>query len=334
MKREIVPAKEFQRLYREYRDSGYLIRIAKNGVNNAFSVQELDTKFINRNAVETVFNPNTRQIEVMLAGEYVKEILKFCYPSGFKQSRAYNKIKQSVPQFYCGRFINRDLLYIDLIGAYPQIYKRLWLDWSEIGIRNYEYPLDIALEYLNFWKSARNGLIGFLASNEICLMKDKEHRYISTLRSKRHHNPCLLWFVNSFLCGLSQLALRWGCCYINTDCFIFPCEAKWQEFIRYLNDREIKFRAIIGKGDILKWSAYYISGQSLYGDKTEAGTKTYHTLYQNFIDNPIESEDLRIKKLIALWQKPLLNLPKSDCQYIINYWSELNVQEKSRNKSQ
>lgn len=324
----IETSSEFKRICHEWRKkqkpdgSGYNLLIAKRGITNSFYIQELKTKIIDRNATKLVVNPLTEKEEFLLAGEYARKWLKkLFFP--LVVDRRYNRFKQCAPMFYCGTFINRNLVYFDLIGAYHQIYSKLWLDLVEIGQRC-KFPLLEIANVLANWKAARNAVIGNLASSQVCVIVGNKWDYRSVIKpGYGFYNPMILFYTNTMLQELANQALKLGCCYINCDGFIFPSEEKWREFTNILNGYGLKFRCISGEGSIYRFNSYRVEGTALYGSRTDVSTQRFFRDFHTYIDNPIMKHDKRIQRLFRQWQRPLNKVDKMPNNTIISMWSKL-----------
>jgi len=303
------------------RDDGspYRLLIAYRGVSNSFTIQDIGEKHINQERCKSVVNPNSGEMEWMLAGEFAREWLKKLYPP-FHLSKRYDQ-ERGAPMLFTGQFNNRDLVYFDLVGAYHQIYSRLWLDFCEIGQRC-KYPLAPIANELSDWKASRNALVGNLASKRVIVMLGNDWKEQSTLGSRRYYNPMILYFANTVLHELAFQACKSGCCYVATDGFIFPYESNWRVFFDLLDRLGFKFRCIIGNGTILRWAAYQIRGEAKRGDKEIATTKTY-TEIRNVLSNPIFVGDPRIKRLLAIWKRPLRRVDRLPEMCYNEYWSRL-----------
>jgi hypothetical protein len=335
MYRKLVPAKQFKQLFSDYVNSGIAITVAKRGQIVSFSCQSEQIKYVNQDATQYVVSPLSTQeangvrYEYMLPGEYSRELLTLHFPY-WQIPKRYNRTRQSVPNFYCGKFLDRDLVYFDLVSAYHQIYSRLWLDWSEIGTRC-KYPFaelansisDASVGNEPFWKSVRNGIVGNLASNQVCYIKNKQWTYNSTINEYRHYNHMILFFVNSLLTELANIALKFGVVYIATDGYIFPQEAHWQDFINVLDKYRLQFRCINGTGSILRFASYNVTGYNIRGDKTAAATKTFFKMWQSYMNNVITKNDKRKQLLIRLHNRPLRNVTKVNNYSFLDYWSNL-----------
>jgi len=302
-------------------DKPYNIIIAKRGAVNSFYVSEVGTKFIDKSCCQYVYNPIEEEYQYLLSGEYCRLWLKKLYKP-FCVHKAYNHLRQSVPNFYCGRFIDRELVYFDLVGAYHQIYSKLWLDFSDTGMRC-KYPLRPIAGQLAEWKAARNGLVGNLASNQACLISGDHWKYVPTWHKDKYYNHVILYFCNTLLTELANIALGLGCCYIATDGFIFPLSQKWKTFYDTLQSYGIDFRCISGNGTILRFAAYNVEGVALRGDKTIATTKTYEKVAQHYLDNPILPKDIRKEKLFISWNRPLRHVDRINNDNCLSYWSKL-----------
>ena len=299
--------------------SAYRLLIAWRGVNNSFTIQDIGEKHVNQERCKNILNPNSNELEWLLAGEYAREWLKKLYLPTYISPKY--SLERGTPMLFTGQFNNRDLVYFDLIGAYHQIYSNLWLDFCEIGQRC-KYPLLPIANELHDWKASRNALIGNLASKRVVVMRGNEWKEQSTLGSRKFYNPMLLYFINTMLHELAFQACKFGCCYIATDGFIFPYENNWRVFFDVLDRIGFKFRCIIGHGTILRWAAYQIRGEAKRGDKEIATTRTY-TEIRNVLTNPLFVGDPRIQRLLATWKRPLRRVDKLHDMCYTEYWSRL-----------
>lgn len=300
-------------------NNGLSVIIAKRGAVNSIYIPELQTKIIDKSQCQMAYNPIYEYDELMLPAECARNWLKFLYPP-YAIPKNYNGISQSVPNWYSGQFIKRELVYFDLIGAYYQLYKNLWLDFCEPGMI-YHYPLSEIADKLADWKAARNSLVGTLASSQICRMFGSEFDYLPS-RGKSHYNPMILYFLNSLLTELANIALDLGACYIATDCHIFEYKRDWKKFIDVLNSYKLKYRCISGIGTIYKFKAYHISGACIAGDKTAIGTNTYKLISQ-YVDNPIYANDPRITKLFIQWNFPLKHVDRKRSYNCLEFYKRI-----------
>lgn len=120
-------------------------------------------------------------------------------------------------------------VYVDLVHAYPQLYKHLcWdLEFTPDTLTfspGHKSLQGIANELWDF-KHARNALVGFALSRHRTYWnegKPELRRYKSGFHNR--HLPHFLWAVLSFV---AHNAIRLGAVYYNTDGAIFPAEKLW-----------------------------------------------------------------------------------------------------------
>jgi hypothetical protein len=322
MKKVYLTHRALYSLYKEFRANNIPFRIAKRGINNSiFSIPQ-QIKYINEDATKELPNPITGEIDKFLSGEYVKLCLKSIYPT-FNQKTLYSLFDVSAPMWYCGQFFNQEMVYIDIKACYYQLYKRLWLDLTEPLARPpKQIPLKSLAEQLYFWKAARNSVLGYLASNSICIVRGQKWQYINVQQSKDFFNPNILGIVNLMLHEIATNALKFGACYVNTDGYMFPKKVKYIDFMRYLDRLGLDYRAIIGRGSIIRFGAYSIQGEALRGDEIEKGTKNYDKIVQNHLDNIIT--DIQVKKLESGLHFPVKKIDYRQNDDIIKWWSKLN----------
>lgn len=295
--------------------------IAKRGMTNSFYVSATNTKFVDSTFTKLVTNPLTNDVEALLPSEYARLWLKKLYPPYCVPS-SYNRLRQSPPNWFSGKFLNRDLAYFDLVGAYYQLYSKLWLDFTDFGKRC-NYPLSEIAEKLAHWKAARNSLVGNLASKEACVIIGNTYDYIPTWSKDKYYNHLILYYLNKLLTELANIALSLGCCYIATDGFIFPLERKWKEFISILEKYNLKFRCTIGNGNIYRFASYNVDGIALYGDKTYVSTNTFEKSFRSYLDNPFFVNDTRKERLLKNFTLPVKHVDKVSNYDTLDNWSKL-----------
>lgn len=318
--------REYRQTYREIKQI-YTIQHATRGLNNSFTVPSLRKKFIDHNATQDVKLPDWPESLRLLPGEWAKDVMTWYYPEGYQVSRAYHKKRVHAPQWYTGQVIGQTCVYFDLVGAYHQLYRRLWLDFTEpankAGRRMSLAPIADALAD---WKAARNGAIGYLASHELAISQPGGQTWrISTLSSKLHYNNMLLYTINTICHELANLALKYGALYINTDCMIFADHRPWREFWAWLNRFGLAFRCIRGECNILGFSRYRIEGESLAGSKSRHATKNFEQSWRFFVDLPHDGgdHDPRAQRQLRLWRLPLKKVEKKSTYDMVEWWSKL-----------
>lgn len=297
------------------------IVIAKRGMTNSFYVPSVNTKFVDRSFTKPVENPLSDKMEDLLPSEYARLWLKKLYPP-FCVPSSYNHLRQSPPNWFSGQFINRDLVYFDLVGAYYQLYSKLWLDFTDFGKRC-KYPLSEIAKKLEHWKAARNSLVGNLASKEACVIKGNDFSYIPTWGKSKYYNHLILYYLNRLLTELANIALSLGCCYIATDGFIFPVENSWKKFINILEKYNLRFRCTIGLGNIYRFASYQIDGMALYGDKNYVSTPTFEKSFRSYINNPLFVNDSRKTQLLKKFTLPLKHVDRMSSYDTLDRWSKL-----------
>jgi len=162
------------------------------------------------------------------------------------------------PMLYTGSQVG-PLIYIDLVGAYSQIYSKLYLDTS--FPRGYYglYPLAGVADRLKIWKAARNALVGIARSTEAVAYRGQKRLRLKT--KNRFLSPGLWASVQAILHWIASKAIRCGALYINVDGYIFNT-ADWElveNFLFFLSDNNIlwSIRAQ-GEGEIVSWNNYRV----------------------------------------------------------------------------
>jgi hypothetical protein len=148
--------------------------------------------------------------------------------------------------------------YIDLTGAYHQLYGRLWLDVAfPCGYGS--LSLSQVAVSLAEWKAARNSVIGITAARDVVGVKGYKSVYLKT--QNPYLSPHLWATIQAILNELAFLAERLGAIYIATDGYIFPKRSQADEFEEYLLNYGLKFRRTNGKVDVRGWGAYCVPGK-------------------------------------------------------------------------
>lgn len=122
-------------------------------------------------------------------------------------------------------------IYLDIVGAFFQIYSKLPLIPGGSAQRiNCAPPwLSPQLpEDLNEWKLVRNCLVGCWRGDKVTRIKNggltRTPQYLPTT------NYYGWEFVQKVLHYLGYVALQYGACYVYSDGFIFPLSSNWQGF--------------------------------------------------------------------------------------------------------
>lgn len=323
IQREYLTRKQLFYKYKELRRNNTMFTIAKRGLNNSLLVPSEQTKYINIEACKEVINPKTQMLEFMLAGEYTKECLKEMYEPFRQNTKIAKHTLQNAPIWYSGSYLQRELVYIDIKSCYYQLYKKLWLDFTEPYMKPPKMiPLKPIAERLKDWKAARNSVMGYLASEYICNVYEKKHHYIYIAKSKKYFNPCILHCVNLMLHELATHALKLGSIYINTDGYFFLKNSRYPEMMRLLDKLGLEFRTILGLGDIYRFNAYRINGIALRDTETEKHTKFFDNLPSKYLDNIITKA--QADNLATKFNFPIYKVDKQVNLGIISWWSKLD----------
>lgn len=165
------------------------------------------------------------------------------------------------PMYFTGPY-RGDLVHFDLVAAYWQIYRKLWLD---VRFPRGMGSLDLApvAERLERWKQARNAVIGLIASRRSTAIRKGEHIYLST--QNPFLSPCLWATVQAILNEIADVARQCGAIYCMTDGYIFPYASNPDGFGRYLSEWGFQVRRMNTSGEVKGWMCY-----SLENGKTTA----------------------------------------------------------------
>lgn len=200
------------------------------------------------------------------------------------------------PMVYRGKWQGEGV-YVDLVGAYCQIYRRLWLDTCYPRGRG-SLELEPIASRLSRWKPARNSLLGICRSRI-----SYGYRGGSSIRLRPTNaflSPGLWATVQAVLNEVAWQAVKHGSVYVATDGYILPQSRQQKEFVKFLADYGFEYREIAGEFDIKGWGCY--SGphkQTVsYGARDYVGTSQIRA-----IRLPFPNEELYITK----WWKGLKN---------------------------
>lgn len=156
------------------------------------------------------------------------------------------------PMVYLGRWRGEGV-YVDLIGAYEQIYRKLWLDTAFPRGRG-RLPLCHIATRLSKWKPARNSLLGIIRSR---ISYGFRGGASIQLRPKNQFLSPGLWAtVQGILNELAWQAVKAGAVYIATDGYILPYSQRARDFVELLYCFGFKAREIAGDFDIKGWGNY------------------------------------------------------------------------------
>lgn len=143
--------------------------------------------------------------------------------------------------------------YVDLVGAYCQIYRKLWLDTC-FPRGHGKLELSPLAERLGKWKPARNSLLGIVRSRV-----SYGYRGGSSVRLRPTNNflsPGLWATVQAVLNEVAWQAVKSGAVYVATDGYILPQSKRGWAFVQFLQDCGFQYREIAGEFDIKGWGCY------------------------------------------------------------------------------
>lgn len=162
------------------------------------------------------------------------------------------------PLFYTGPAVGY-MMYVDLVGAYRQIYENLWLDTSYPRAYHGLYPLYEVAQTLDIWKGARNALMGIVRSREAVAYRGLKR--IPLKIQNKYLSPGLWATVQEILHWLMAEAIGAGAIYGNVDGYIFhDIERNYPtEFLSRISDLGFRWSIrAIGTGEIRSWNNYHV----------------------------------------------------------------------------
>lgn len=229
-----------------------------NGIDSLYVPSE-HTSYINFTRAEQW--PNLDGVVLyMTASEAARTELQRIYPTFNSRVRKveFALLDISPPIWYDGSTRYGDLFYLDLAGAYYQVYRKLTLDvvWPR-GMG--EYPLMEVAERLANWKRARNSLVGLTRSHTLSASEgwvDKEVKF-----HNKYFNPHLWHCVQQILHTLTAQAVTRGCVYSNVDSYIFTRHRYYQQFKGILDDYGFSYHVEQGDGYIRAFGDYKVGNK-------------------------------------------------------------------------
>lgn len=150
------------------------------------------------------------------------------------------------------------LVYTDLVGAYWQIYSRLWLNtkWP-CGFGTYD--LAGLADRVKDHKGVRNAVMGVIRSKDSYGWKGRE--VIKMQPKNRFLAPELWATIQAILHDIAQLAVDTGAIYVATDGYIHKSEGNAILFQTLLDSCGLKFRTQFDpEGDVRGWGSYKVAG--------------------------------------------------------------------------
>ncbi len=151
------------------------------------------------------------------------------------------------------------MTYVDLDGAYLQIYKMLWLDTTYPRAYYGRYPLSNVADRLSVWKGARNSLIGICRSRDAIAYKGRKR--IQIKMKNKYLSPGLWATTQAILHWIASMAVYHGAIYVNVDGYIFPKmdESLMDEFLIRISGLGIRWSIRAeGEGEIVSWNNYRV----------------------------------------------------------------------------
>ena len=251
--------------------------------------------------------------ELMTPGEAARRELKYCFPNLRKvgwQSNDVRLFSWRWPMMFTIPMIGRGT-YIDLAGAYHQLYARLWLDVAfPCGYGS--LSLSSAADSLAQWKGARNSLIGITAAREATGVRGAKTFRLVT--KNPYLSPHLWATIQGILNELAFLAEREGAVYIATDGYIFPSKEKGDIFQEILDDNGLKYRRYDGKFNIKSWGAYKVPEKEtkLFSTPGLGWGRPFRSINILDSDNPT--------RLLRWWSKSIPRYSKTKWQEEVTEW--------------
>lgn len=236
------------------------------------------------------------EVLFMTPGEAARTELEREFPNVSKvgwPARSVRLFDWRWPMVYTGPY-QGEAVYIDLVGAYHQIYRHLWLDVCYPRGRGTLNLKPIA-ERLGNWKPARNSLLGVIRSRHSFGFRGGSRFRLSM--GNKFLSPHLWATVQGVLNEIAFRAIGLGCVYVATDGYIFPSGSGVKRFQQFLVDFGLENRAIAGDCEIRGWGNYRIGSRQTKRFQVGQwqGNKTFISL-----DLPNSSEPL---KLLSWWHQ-------------------------------
>jgi hypothetical protein len=200
------------------------------------------------------------------------------------------------PMVFMGKWQGEGV-YVDLVGAYHQIYTELWLDTAFPRGRGRLNLYPIATR-LGKWKAARNSLLGITRSRISYGFRG------GTSVQLRPSNPFLspgLWAtVQAVLNEVAWQAVKAGAVYVATDGYILPQGQKQKAFVSWLEETGFVYREIAGEFKIKGWGCYSGPHKETvsYAARDYVGERQIRAIRLPFPDNEL---------YITNWWKELKN---------------------------
>lgn len=200
------------------------------------------------------------EVMLMTPGEVARTELTRAFPEAKFRARKsdFKLLDISQPMYFTGHQYHGPMYYLDLVGAYASIYRWLTLDccWPRGVGEMWLGPVAARLWYN---KPARNSLVGLTRTHNLTGVKGKKSTNVHFIN--RFFNPALWHTVLQVLHDLASRALRYGCIYISTDCYIFRKERDYRKMADYLASLCFDTHRYEGDGHIWGWGSYSLPGR-------------------------------------------------------------------------
>lgn len=226
-------------------------------------VPSITTKYLNEKAVRHWLDLDGNIIP-MTAGEAARAELGRAFPDIKRVGWLPKEITlfdARSPCHFTGPATG-EMMYVDLVSAYYQIYKCLWLDTTYPRGLYGRFPLYDVAEKLKHWKAARNGVLGIVRSRY--LVGFRGHQRIEMSIKNKFLSPGLWATVQDTLHWIAAEAIDKGAVYVNTDGYLFPLDnSNVDAFFDVLTDHHLKYKIrAVGEGDVKAWNAYRVGSFS------------------------------------------------------------------------
>jgi hypothetical protein len=239
-----------------------------DGIHSIY-VYKNHTKFIDIDAC-TKWPDLHNNFIPMLAGEIARTELERDFgkpkiPVTKAQIEKYLNVPP--PNYYTGENYRGMLHYLDLNGAYNQIYEFLTLDCAFPGGEG-ELELAGVAQRLRSNKVARNAVIGISRAHTVDIWKDGEQK--ENPFHNPYFNPALWMQIQAILHELAHIAISNGAFYVATDGYIFKDKLGFDVFRNYLDLNQFRYKTLEGKGYCTGWCSYGLPGKktAIYRENT------------------------------------------------------------------
>lgn len=259
-------------------------RLVEEGTTFIDSVSSLYVPSLKVKYVDT----DTTELWPDLLGEFIPmtpgemartELERYCgKPNVWYKKESLSLLEIPPPNYFDGNRREGKLWYVDLQGAYHQIYSELTLDcaWPR-GVG--QLLLRGVGERLRDKKTARNAVVGISRNRHITMF------YQGGFVEKPFYNPWFnpgLWrHIQSILHEIACFAVERKCCYVATDGYIFTDPFNFGYFLQYLDDIGFKYKTLNGKGYIHGWADYKVGSKETKFKRDSC----------NSLDNLVKGED-------------------------------------------